>query len=374
MPEPVFVSADQLTGALVKALLDGPGPELAEVVRTFVPQGLTPGCPCPSTMTAWPPSPSRATPRALTPETAKLLVYQFAWTLKQVPELTAFRITIGGEPVTMPGGSSSQFSVDLGSEYDPTDVQASNQLFAVDSGSLVTGDPTDLQPVTGPFGTYGGIESVGVGLDAQQAAAVTDDGTTVVVAPVAARGTGRRRSRRCSAGRPSSSVRRGTSSGCGSSTGPPTALRSACWTPTRDWSPRRSPSTGITGRQVRDFIVSRDGTRLRGRRPGDGGRPAADQPDPADFGRVVGATPSRQLGVERRRDRADPGHRLAHPDHAWGCCTPQSRQFTRFASVSVDGADGPQLPEQTVLQNVATDVVSSPAESEPWYADRRLTS
>ena len=125
---------------------------------------------------------------ALTPETAKLLVYQFAWTLKQVPELTAFRITIGGEPVTMPGGSSQQFSVDLGSEYDPTDVQASNQLFAVDSGSLVTGDPTDLQPVTGPLGTFGGIDSVGVDLDAQQAAAVTDGGTTVVVAPVTSAG------------------------------------------------------------------------------------------------------------------------------------------------------------------------------------------
>ena len=98
------------------------------------------------------------------PETAKLLVYQFAWTLNQVPELTAFRITIGGEPVTMPGGSSNQFSVDLGSEYDPTEVQASNQLFAVDSGSLETGDATGLTPVTGPFGTYGLIESVGVGL------------------------------------------------------------------------------------------------------------------------------------------------------------------------------------------------------------------
>src|SRR5205085_8619315 len=43
VPEQVFVRIDQVTGSLVQALLDGPGPELDHVVRSFVPEGLTLG-------------------------------------------------------------------------------------------------------------------------------------------------------------------------------------------------------------------------------------------------------------------------------------------------------------------------------------------
>ncbi len=353
VPEPIFVSADQLTGSLVKALLDGPGPALAEVVRTFVPEGLTPGLSVPVDETAWPPSPSRAIATRLTPETAKLLVYQFAWTLKQVPELTAFRITIGGEPVTMPGGAVNQFSVDLGSEYDPTDVQASNQLFAVDSGSLVTGDPTDLQPVTGPLGTYGGIESVGVDLDAKQAAAVTDGGTTLVVAPVTSVGTEQAPittvlSEATKLLRPAWDFQRlwivdRTADGA----------RVSVLDPDQGLVPTPVTIDGITGRQVRDFIVSRDGTRFVAVVRGKEGDRLRISRIRQTFGRVAGATPSRNLAwssgeTERIRDIAWRSPTTVGVLHA------ESRQFTRFASVSVDGAAGPQLQEQTVLQNVAT--------------------
>ena len=43
VPEPVFVPTEQLATALVQSLLDGPGPRLADVSRSFVPTGLTPG-------------------------------------------------------------------------------------------------------------------------------------------------------------------------------------------------------------------------------------------------------------------------------------------------------------------------------------------
>lgn len=367
VPEPIFVSADQLTSSLVKALLDGPGPPLAEVVRTFVPQGLTLGLSVPVDDDGVATVALEGDATTLTPETAKLLVYQFAWTLKQVSELTAFRITIGGEPVTMPGGSSQQFSVDLGSEDDPTDVQASNQLFAVDSGSLVTGAPTDLQPVTGPLGTFGGIDSVGVDLDAQEAAAVTDGGTRLVVAPVTSVGTEQT---------PITTVLRGA-----------TKLLRPAWDFRRLWIVDRTadgarvsvldpdqgfvptPVTiaGITGRQVRDFIVSRDGTRFVAVVRGQDGDRLRISRIRQTFGRVAGATQSRNLAwssgeTERIRDIAWRSPTTVGVLHA------ESRQFTRFASVSVDGAAGPQVQEQTVLQNVATRVVSSPAASEPWYA------
>jgi hypothetical protein len=367
VPEPVFVSADQLTSSLVKALLDGPGPPLAEVVRTFVPQGLTPGLSVPVDGNGVATVALEGDPTRLTPETAKLLVYQFAWTLNQVPELTAFRVTIGGEPVTMPGGSSNQFSVDLGSEYDPTDVQASNQLFAVDSGSLETGDPTSLQAVTGPLGTFGGIDSVGVDLDAKQAAAVTDGGTRLVVAPLTSVGAEQA---------PSTTVLSGA-----------TKLLRPAWDFQRLWVVDRTadgarvsvldpdqglvptPVTidGITGRRVRDFIVSRDGTRFVAVVQGRDGDQLRISRVRQTFGRVVGATPSRNLAwssgdAERIRDIGWRSPTTVGVLHAL------TRQFTQFASVSVDGAGGPQLQEQTVLQNVATHVVSSPAENEPWYA------
>ncbi len=96
----------------------------------------------------------------------------------------------------MPGGAVNQFSVDLGSEYDPTDVQASNQLFAVDSGSLVTGDPTDLQPVTGPLGSLRG-HRVGRRRPRREAGGRGHRRRhDAVMAPVTAVGTERRRSRR----------------------------------------------------------------------------------------------------------------------------------------------------------------------------------
>ena len=43
VPEPVFVPTDQVAAALVQRLLDEPSPALKDVVRSFVPPGLTLG-------------------------------------------------------------------------------------------------------------------------------------------------------------------------------------------------------------------------------------------------------------------------------------------------------------------------------------------
>jgi hypothetical protein len=362
VPEPIFVSADQLTASLVKALLDGPGPGLSEVVRTFVPPGLTPGLSVPVDEDGVATITLDGDDSRLTPETAKLLVYQFAWTLKQVPDLTAFRITLGDEQVTMSGGSSNQFSVDLGSEYDPTDVQASNQLFAVNGGSLETGDATGTRPVAGPLGTYGLIESVGVDLEAKRAAAVIDGRTAVVVASVA------------TDEEPITPVLSGA-----------TKLLRPAWDFQRLWIVDRTadgarvsvfdpeqglastPVTikGITGHQVRDFIVSRDGTRFVAVVKGRNGDQLRISRIRQTFGRVVGTTPSRILAWSS-------GDSQRIRDIGWrspatvGVLHLLTRQFTQLVSVSVDGAGGPQ--QRVALQDVATRLVSSPADNEPWYA------
>jgi len=364
VPEPIFVPADQLTGALVKALLGGPGPQLDEVVRTFVPPGLTPGLSVPVDQDGVATIALDGDATGLTPETAKLLVYQFAWTLKQVPELTAFRITVGDQPLTMPGGSSNQFSVDLGSEYDPTDVRASNQLFAVDSGSLLTGQPTGLQAVTGPLGAYGGIEAVGVDLEATRAAAVTDNRRTLVVASVATDETPVTQvlSEATRLLRPAWDFQRlwvvdRTADGA----------RVSVIDPDQGFVPTPVTIDGITGRRVTDFMVSRDGTRFVAVVRGSDGDQLRISRIRQTSGRVAGAAPSRALSWSS-------GESERIRDIGWrspttvGVLYALSPEFTKFASVSVDGAGGPQLQERTILQNVATRVVSSPAENEPWYA------
>src|SRR4029453_10254667 len=99
----------------------------------FRPTGLTPGLSVPVSPDGIASITLEGDPGQMTPQASQLMVYQFAWTLRQDPSVTGFRITIGDQPVTLETGGA-QFSVELGSEYDPTDVQASPQLFMIRNG------------------------------------------------------------------------------------------------------------------------------------------------------------------------------------------------------------------------------------------------
>ena len=110
VPEPVFVPTEQVAAALVERLLDGPSRSLSDVTRSFVPPGLTLGLSVPVDDGGVASVTLEGDPGPLTPEAAKLMVYQFAWTLKQDERVTGFNITIGDQPVTLEGGSSSSAS------------------------------------------------------------------------------------------------------------------------------------------------------------------------------------------------------------------------------------------------------------------------
>jgi hypothetical protein len=264
VPEPVFIPrGDQLATYLVQSLMAGPGGRLADIVRTFVPPGLTAGLSVPVDADGIASITLQGDPGQVTPQAAQLMVYQFAWTLKQDPSVTGFRITIGDRPVTVEGGVS-QFSVDLGSEFDPTDVQASSQLFAVRNGLLESGNVDGFNPLGGSFGsTVYGIDDVAVSLTATTVAAVTDGGTALRVGSTSEKTT------------PEVVVRGATD-----------LLRPAWDFADRLWVVDRAadgahvttidlstgtnkpveyaPVTirGISGRDVESFLVSRDGTRL----------------------------------------------------------------------------------------------------------------
>jgi hypothetical protein len=362
VPEPVFVPDDQLASGLVRALVGGPGPRLVDVSRSFVPPGLKLALSVPVDQEGVASINLDGDAERLTPEAAKLLVYQFAWTLRQAPGLTGFRISIRDEPVTLADGSS-HFSIELGSEYDPNDVQASSLLFAVRDGMLESGESLETQPVNGPFGTLGGIESVAVGLKAQLAAAVTGDGTSLLLGSVN------------DDSRPVTQV----VSGASELLKPSWDFGRRVWLvdrttrgarvsyidTTRGLTPHPVTIPGISGLRVKRFIVSRDGTRLvavvQGR--------SADQLRVSRIrhstqGRVLGATASRSLtwsGGDTQRIR-DIGWRSPTRVAVLHLLT---QQVSQVVSVSVDGAGGPQ--DSLAQQDPAQALVSSPVSDETLY-------
>jgi hypothetical protein len=184
VPEVVHMpQGQQLITALVQALLLGPSPSLSGVVRTFVPSGLAVGPLVVSqgsvavTLTGPDPGP-------LDRRTTRLMLSQLAWTLRQDPTVTTFSVSISGRQVTDASGASS-FRVDSpeAARYDPAVPLASSQLYALRRGLLVSGQANRLTPVGGPFGTS--VEGVGpfaVSLDDDQVAATTQD--SLLLGPV----------------------------------------------------------------------------------------------------------------------------------------------------------------------------------------------
>jgi hypothetical protein len=351
-PEPVFVPGDQLAPALVQALLRGPGPRLTDVARTFLPAGVTPTFTVSAGGKLAHLTLDGDVARPTTDE-ATLMLAQLAWTLKQT-SVVQFTVTIGGDPLSA-GASSTTFDIDDFATYDPVDQQATPLLYAVRNGSLEVGDATAFQPVDGPFGTTGTIIDVAVSLTATYAAAVVDDRTAVVrgsvnddqhpLVTVASGATRLLRPGWDSADRLWLVDR--TSEGAVVSY--VAAAEGAL--------PVAVPVRGISGRYVKRFIISRDGTRLvavvRGR-DRDVLRVSRITHDSA--GNVLGATPSQALPWSS-------GDTQRISDIGWqsptlvGVLHLVTTQFPQIVSVSVDGSGS----RSTVAQaERAQELVASP--------------
>jgi hypothetical protein len=364
VPEPVFVPTDQVAAALVDRLLDEPSPALKDVVRSFVPPGLKMSLSVPVSDEGAATITLEGDPGPLTPEAAKLMVYQFAWTLRQDERVTTFSITIGDQPVTMEGGTT-QFSVELGSEYAPYDVQASSLLFRLRDGLLESGDSLTSAPVDGPLGrTQYGVERVSVSLTAGLAASVSGGGTALSLSSV---------------NDPTHPVTQVLSDA--------TRLLTPAWdfadrlwvvdqtadgarvsvidTTRNESRPIPVDVPGISGKRIRTFMVSRDGTRLV----------AVVQGKQADtlrisrirydaLGRHPGATRSRNLqwsaeDVQRIRDI---GWRSVT---SIGVLYQLTRDAAQVASVPVDGSSS--QTNRVGLLDRGLALVASPAPNETLY-------
>lgn len=259
IPEQVFLPrGDQQLTALVRGLLQGPPEGLAGVERSFVPAEASAGLSVPVSGNGVATIPLEGESARLTPEATPLLLAQLAWTLRQVPGLRAFRVSLNGDELTVPG-KGGRFGLELGAEYDPTGLQSSTQPFGLRDGLLATGPVEDMRPVDGPFGTQPyGLRSIAVSPVGTRVAGVSGDGRALLVGSLHDTGTGLRR---------------------------PMSRAADLLTPSWDLSGRlwlldrrpggalvsvaigrRAPQVvvvpGVTGERVRAFQVSRDGSRF----------------------------------------------------------------------------------------------------------------
>jgi hypothetical protein len=294
VPEPVFVPrGEQLASTLTTRLLD-PGENLQGISRTYLPP-VDAGLSVPVSDQGVAQVNLGGGAGTPSPDDLSRMLAQLGWTLRQVPGIRAVRVSIGDEEVSLPG-DDAEYGVEEGRQYDPSGPDANPLLFGLRDGRLVYGEPDTLAPAAGPLGEEAdhGLRSVSVNLDASEAAGVSADGTSLVRAPVLDDPDARLRT-----------IPRGTDL-----LPPSWDFADRLWlvdnTPDgarvsyregRDFSSLRVP--GVSGRTVRSFLVSRDGTRYVAVVGGAGGDTLRAGRILVDGqGRVDRAGPSRTIPVE----------------------------------------------------------------------------
>ncbi len=257
VPEPVWLpEGEQLTTGLVRGLVAGPGERLRGVARSFLP----PGSAVELSVVVSPDGVAEVSlqgdPASLAQAARGYALAQLAWTLRQDPGVRAFRLSIGGEPVSAPDGPT-EVSVDAYADRDPTLLDSSSQLFGLRKGRVVSAAPDVVERVSGPLGSGDyALRDLGVNLTATRVAGVSRDGSAAWVGPLA------------------------EEAGTRVVTYPATDLLKPAWDHAgRLWLVDRTRQgarvtvvqgnrrrtlrvPGVTGRPVQQVLVSRDGSRL----------------------------------------------------------------------------------------------------------------
>jgi hypothetical protein len=260
VPQPVHVpqgvQVAQLASSLVRALARGPGRSSTGVLRSFVPPGLTPAISVPvGSQGVADVSLNGPDPGPLSRKTTRLVLAQLSWTLRQDTSITSFRLSIAGHQITDSTGAAT-FTLGIGHKdpYDPAVSLSSGLFYALRSGRLVSGQINQPTPVGGPFGTARlGIGPFAVRLDGNVVAGVTS--SALLLGPVQEE-------------HPAVPVLT-----------LPHLLRPAWDFAGRLWDVQNAPGgatvlyvqhgrhhrvrvPGVSGQDVRRFLVSRDGSRL----------------------------------------------------------------------------------------------------------------
>lgn len=371
VPEPVFAPrGEQFASSLVRGLLTPPTGDETDVVRTFFPPGVTPGLSVPISTAGIADVSLDGEPDAIDEATARQMLVQLVWTLRQEPRIRAVEMKVGDRSFGTPGGPT-QVNLDVGAAYDPSGVAATTDLFALQDGLLVRGPVGALRATEGPLGqTDLGLRSFAVDLPGTTVAAVGDDGRTMYLAPV---------------DQPDGRATQVLSGAVDLQTPGWDHLRRT-WVLDRndgrarvyvvaDQEPLEVDVPGVTGRDVTRMLVSRDGTRLVAVVRG----PKLDRVVSARVrqdttGAVLGAQPAITLALPEEEGSA----RVR--DVAWRTPTTVSvlsddtGDLSQVRTVSVDGAPGEIATEgSSRLRGRTTSLVSSPVETAAVYAVAQRT-
>lgn len=110
------------------------------------------------------------------------LAVQLAATLRQVPELVRFRVTVGGVAIPLVNGQTD-VGVDLAPGVDPV-ATPNADIVAIADGRVVFKDDNGTRPIGGPLGEEGfALRSIAVSAEQNLAAAVARNGRRAYQAP-----------------------------------------------------------------------------------------------------------------------------------------------------------------------------------------------
>ncbi|HSE69267.1 MAG TPA: LpqB family beta-propeller domain-containing protein [Nocardioidaceae bacterium] len=183
VPEPTYLPrGEQAATLLVRRLLRGPAPSQKGVLRSFIPGGTEYVLSVPVSSDGVAQVELSEQLLQLRADDRQMALAQLAWTLRQVTGVESMRVTVGGSPIDIPGAGSPQ-SVKSWAEFDPSIHWASQELFGIRDKKVVAVGAEGGE-VVGRFGAQDyALRDIAVDLEAENVAGVTDDGTTVVVAP-----------------------------------------------------------------------------------------------------------------------------------------------------------------------------------------------
>jgi hypothetical protein len=368
VPEPVFVpEGDQLASSLVSGLLDDPTAD-PRITRTFVPPDFKLGLSVPITTAGIAEVSLVGDASAVEEEASQRILTQLIWTMRQEQRIRAVRLTIGDEEQGLPG-VATQVDLDVGDAFDPTGALSSGDLFGLVDGRVVRGSIGSLLGTSGPMGVDRlGVRSIGVNLTGERVAGVSDDGRRVLVGPVDVEGRAVEVASRARNLLP-----------------PAWDFEDRIWLADRarggalisvvvgKQQPRQIDVPGVSGRDVRHLLISRDGSRLVAvvRTP-KGDRIVASRILHSEAGRVLRAT--RAVVLDFVPDAAN----LVIRDIGWrsptaiSVLTDITDVLSQVETISVDGAPGDLgIEGASRLRGGTRQLVSSPVQGAEVFAVAR---
>ena len=371
VPEPVYVpTGAQTTTSLITGLLGGPDRDLLGVERTFLPaRTVLDDISVPVTQEGTAEVPLSDEILSLDDEQLSLAFAQMAWTLAQVPGVERLRVTVDGSPLDLPGEGADS-AVSGWSEYTPAVAWASQSLFGIRRGRVVAVDSGEERRISGPMGSLDlGLRKIAVDLPGERVAATTDAGEVLVGPRARVPGT-----------EPRADDVQAVYDGGTDLLPPAWDLFGQLWVIDNGPSGARLSIVakgetdevdvdGLTGEDVRAFVMSRDGTRLAAVvDDGDRDHLVLSRVERLGSGRVRSVTPATRiplaaLGVTRVRDLA------WRTPASLALLTAPAADASQVVVVKVDGSStaSESTTDAETYRGRASRLVTSPVLGAPLY-------